>query len=174
MRQLRIVGEDTDLTIDVSDRRWMNADGHQNFPDGEVYTSPIEAATRGHIAFSLDAPYNGNDVTGVRLWFEQGKVVREEATKGHRFLSQMLDMDEGARYLGEVAFGMNEEIRTGTRDTLFDEKIGGTCHVALGMAFPEAGGSNRSGLHWDMVCDLRSGGEVHADGEVIYRDGRFL
>ncbi len=86
----------------------------------------------------------------------------------------MLDMDEGARYLGEVAFGMNDEIRTGTRDTLFDEKIGGTCHVALGMAFPEAGGSNRSGLHWDMVCDLRAGGEVHADGEIIYRDGQFL
>jgi aminopeptidase len=174
VRELRILGEDTDLTLDVSGRRWMNADGHQNFPDGEVFTSPVEAATRGHIAFSLDAPYNGNDVAGVRLWFEAGKVVREEATKGARFLSRMLDMDAGARYLGEVAFGMNDEIRAGTRDTLFDEKIGGTCHVALGMAFPEAGGSNRSGLHWDMVCDLRSGGEVHADGELIYRDGRFL
>ena len=91
----------------------MNADGHQNFPDGEVFTSPVEVATHGHIAFSLDAPYNGNDVAGVRLWFEQGKVVREEATKGERFLSQMLDMDEGARYLGEVAFGLNDEIQHG-------------------------------------------------------------
>jgi len=174
VRELRILGADTDLTMDVSGRRWMNADGHQNFPDGEVFTSPVEVATRGHIAFSLDAPYNGNDVAGVRLWFEQGKVVREEATKGGPFLSQMLDMDAGARYLGEVAFGLNDEIRTGTRDTLFDEKIGGTCHVALGMGFPEAGGNNSSGLHWDMVCDLRAGGEVHADGDVIYRDGRFL
>jgi aminopeptidase len=174
VRELRILGEDTDLTIDVSGRLWMNADGHQNFPDGEVFTSPVEVATHGHIAFSLDAPYNGNDVAGVRLWFEKGKVVREEATKGERYLSQMLDMDEGARYLGEVAFGLNDEIQSGTRDTLFDEKIGGTCHVALGMAFPEAGGSNLSGLHWDMVCDLRSGGEVHADGDVIFRDGRFL
>ncbi len=174
VRELRILGEDTDLTIDVSGRLWMNADGHQNFPDGEVFTSPVEVATHGHIAFSLDAPYHGNDVAGVRLWFEDGKVVREEATKGERYLSQMLDMDEGARYLGEVAFGMNDEIQSGTRDTLFDEKIGGTCHVALGMAFPEAGGRNLSGLHWDMVCDLRSGGEVHADGAVIYRDGRFL
>jgi aminopeptidase len=174
VRELRILGEDTDLTIDVSGRLWMNADGHQNFPDGEVFTSPVEVATHGHIAFSLDAPYHGNDVTGVRLWFENGKVVREEATKGERYLSQMLDMDEGARYLGEVAFGMNDEIQSGTRDTLFDEKIGGTCHVALGMAFPEAGGRNLSGLHWDMVCDLRSGGEVHGDGAVIYRDGRFL
>jgi aminopeptidase len=110
----------------------------------------------------------------VRLWFEGGRVVREEATKGGRFLTQMLDMDQGARYLGEAAFGMNEEIRQGTRDTLFDEKIGGTCHVALGMGFPECGGNNSSGLHWDMVCDLRSGGEVYADGEVIYRDGQFL
>jgi aminopeptidase len=174
VRQLRIVGEDTDLRLDVSGRKWMNADGRQNFPDGEVFTSPIEGATEGHIAFSLDAPYNGNDVAGVRLWFEGGKVVREEATKGGRFLTQMLDMDQGARYLGEAAFGMNEEIRQGTHDTLFDEKIGGTCHVALGMGFPECGGHNSSGLHWDMVCDLRSGGEVHADGEVIYRDGQFL
>ncbi len=174
VRELRILGADTDLTLDVSGRRWMNADGHQNFPDGEVYTSPVETATRGHISFSLDAPYNGNDVAGVRLWFEDGRVVRAEASKGAGFLSRMLDMDEGARYLGEVAFGLNDEIRTGTRDTLFDEKIGGTCHVALGMAFPEAGGNNRSGLHWDMVCDLRSGGEVHADGEPIYRDGAFL
>jgi aminopeptidase len=172
--ELRILGVDTDLTLDVSGRTWVNADGHQNFPDGEVFTSPVETATRGHITFSLDAPYNGNDVAGVRLWFEQGRVVREEAVKGGPFLSQMLDMDEGARYLGEVAFGMNDEIRTGTRDTLFDEKIGGTCHVALGMAFPEAGGNNSSGLHWDMVCDLRSGGEVRGDGDVIYRDGRFL
>jgi aminopeptidase len=160
VRELRILGEDTDLTIDVSGRLWMNADGHQNFPDGEVFTSPVEVATHGHIAFSLDAPYHGNDVAGVRLWFEDGKVVREEATKGERYLSQMLDMDEGARYLGEVAFGMNDEIQSGTRDTLFDEKIGGTCHVALGMAFPEAGGRNLSGLH--------------SDGTVIYRDGRFL
>ncbi len=174
VRELRILGEDTDLTIDVSGRLWMNADGHQNFPDGEVFTSPVEVKTHGHIAFSLDAPYNGNDVAGVRLWFEEGKVVREQATKGERYLSQMLDMDEGSRYLGEVAFGLNDEIQSGTRDTLFDEKIGGTCHVALGMAFPEAGGNNRSGLHWDMVCDLRSGGEVHGDGDVIYRDGRFL
>jgi len=172
--ELRILGEDTDLTLDVSGRTWVNADGHQNFPDGEVFTSPVETATRGHISFSLDAPYNGNDVAGVRLWFEQGRVVREEAVKGGPFLSQMLDMDAGARYLGEVAFGMNDDIRAGTRDTLFDEKIGGTCHVALGMAFPEAGGSNLSGLHWDMVCDLRTGGEVRGDGDVIYRDGRFL
>ncbi len=172
--ELRIVAEDTDLTVDVSASTWLNADGHENFPDGEVYTSPDANATRGHISFSFDSTYHGNDVAGVRLWFEEGRVVREEASRGAPFLTGMLDMDDGARRLGEVAFGLNDEIQRGTRNTAFDEKIGGTCHVALGMAFPEAGGSNHSGLHWDLVCDLRRGGEVYGDGELIARDGRFL
>jgi aminopeptidase len=171
---IRIVAEDTDLTVDVSGRQWRNADGRENFPDGEVYTSPREEATRGHISFSFDCPYDGHEVGGVRLWFEDGRVVREEASRGLPFLRAMLDMDEGARRLGEVAFGLNEEIQVATGSIAFDEKIGGTCHVALGMAFPEAGGTNESGLHWDMVCDLRSGGEVYGDGELIARDGTFL
>ncbi|MGN6380739.1 MAG: aminopeptidase [Gaiellales bacterium] len=174
VRELRMVAEDTDLTVEVGGRTWLNADGHENFPDGEVYTSPVETATRGHVSFSFDATYNGRDVGGVRLWFEDGKVVREEASRGADYLRDLLDQDAGARQLGEVAFGMNDEIQSQTRDTLFDEKIGGTFHVALGMAFPEAGGSNSSGLHWDMVCDLRQGGEVYGDGELLARDGRFL
>jgi aminopeptidase len=172
--ELRIVAEDTDLRVRVDGRVWQNADGRLNFPDGEVYTSPLEAHTEGHISFDFDAPYNGRDVRGVRLWFEHGRVVREEAAQGGEHLTALLDQDAGARLLGEVAFGMNDEIQVGTRDTLFDEKIGGTCHVALGMAFPECGGSNASGLHWDLVCDLRRGGEVYGDGELIARDGRFL
>jgi aminopeptidase len=174
VRELRIVAEDTDITIGVDGREWANADGHKNFPDGEVYTSPVETATHGEIAFTFDATYLGNDVGGVRLRFEEGRVVAHEARKNAGFLGEMLDMDAGARFLGEIAFGMNDEIQVGTRDTLFDEKIGGTCHMALGMAFPECGGVNRSGLHWDMVCDLRSGGEVYADGDLVARDGRFL
>jgi len=172
--ELRIVAEDTDLTVDVAGRTWLNADGHENFPDGEVYTSPRHEHTRGHIAFSFDATYHGHEFAGVRLWFEDGRVVRHEATRGEAFLAQMLDMDEGARKLGEVAFGMNDEIQTGVKNVAFDEKIGGTCHLALGAAFPEAGGTNRSSLHWDIVRDLRSGGEVYADGELISKDGRFL
>jgi aminopeptidase len=174
VRELRIVAEDTDLVLDVGDRTWLNADGRENFPDGEIYTSPVETATRGHIAFSFDATYLGRDVGGVRLWFEDGRVVREEAARGQEYLHRLLDQDEGARYLGEVAFGLNDEIQVATRDTLFDEKMGGTCHVALGMAFPEAGGRNTSGLHWDIVRDLRSGGEVYGDGELLARDGAFL
>jgi aminopeptidase len=172
--QIRIVAAGTDLEVHARGRPWLNADGRQNFPDGEVYTSPDHTKTRGHVSFDFDAAYNGREVSGVKLWFEDGRVVREEAARGGDFLSQMLDQDEGARYLGEVAFGLNEEIQRGTKDTLFDEKIGGTFHLALGMAFPEAGGTNVSGLHWDLVCDLREGGEVYGDGELIARDGRFL
>jgi aminopeptidase len=139
-----------------------------------VYTSPLHDRTRGHISFSFDATYNGREFGGVRLWFEDGRVVRHEASRGEEFLSGMLDMDEGARYLGEVAFGMNDEIQRATRNIAFDEKIGGTAHVALGAAFPEAGGTNRSSLHWDIVRDLRSGGEVYGDGQLIARDGAFL
>ena len=174
VHELRIVAEDTDLTLEVGGRIWLNADGRENFPDGEIYTSPVETATRGHIAFSFDATYLGRDIAGVRLWFEDGRVVREEAARGQEYLHRLLDQDEGARYLGEVAFGLNDEIQAATRDTLFDEKIGGTCHVALGMAFPEAGGQNTSGLHWDIVRDLRAGGEVYGDGELLARDGAFL
>ena len=172
--ELRIVAEDTDLRLRVGGRTWQNADGRANFPDGEVFTSPVQSATEGHIRFSFDASYNGRDVRGVRLWFEHGRVVREQAEIGAEHLTALLDQDAGARLLGEVAFGLNEEIQRPTRDTLFDEKIGGTCHVALGMAFPECGGDNVSGLHWDMVCDLRSGGEVYGDGELLARDGKFL
>jgi aminopeptidase len=172
--ELRIVAADTDLVVDVAGRTWLNADGRENFPDGEVYTSPRHELTRGHISFSFDATYNGREFGGVRLWFEEGRVVRHEASRGREFLEGMLDMDDGSRYLGEVAFGMNDEIQQSTRNVAFDEKIGGTAHVALGASFPEAGGTNRSGLHWDIVCDLRSGGEVYGDGELIARDGRFL
>ena len=172
--ELRIVAADTDLLVDVAGRTWLNADGRENFPDGEVYTSPRHELTRGHISFSFDATYNGREFGGVRLWFEDGRVVRHEAGRGREFLEGMLDMDDGSRYLGEVAFGMNDEIQRSTRNVAFDEKIGGTAHVALGASFPEAGGTNRSGLHWDIVCDLRSGGEVYGDGELIARDGRFL
>lgn len=172
--ELRIVAQDTDLRVRVDGRTWQNADGRSNFPDGEVYTSPLQTETEGHISFSFDATYNGREVSGVRLWFEHGRVVREQAERGGAHLTALLDQDAGARMLGEFAFGLNEEIQRPTRDTLFDEKIGGTCHVALGMAFPECGGDNVSGLHWDLVCDLRSGGEVYGDGELILRDGSFL
>ncbi len=173
-RELRIVGPDTDLRLSVEGRRWQAADGHYNMPDGEVYTSPVETVTEGEIRFSFPALFHGREVEGIRLRFEGGAVVEAEATRGGEFLDALLDVDEGARRLGEVAFGLNYEIDRFTNNTLFDEKIGGTMHVALGSAFEELGGKNTSALHWDLVCDLRDDGEVYADGDLVWQAGRFL
>jgi aminopeptidase len=173
-RELRIAGPGTDLRLLVEGRRWQSADGRYNMPDGEVYTSPVETATEGEIAFSYPALSHGHEVEGIRLRFERGVVVEAEAARGGEYLQSLLDVDEGARRLGEVAFGLNYEIERFTNNTLFDEKIGGTMHVALGSAFEELGGRNRSALHWDLVCDLRAEGEVYTDGELVWQGGRFL
>jgi aminopeptidase len=174
VRELRIVGPDTDLVVGVDGRKWIAADGRYNMPDGEVFTSPVETDTQGTIRYTFPAIYHGREVEDIRLRFEDGRVVAAEAARGDDYLRSLLDMDEGARVLGEVAFGLNYEIDRFTRNILFDEKIGGTMHFALGSAFPQAGGTNTSGLHWDMICDLRADGEVYADGELIWKAGRFL
>jgi aminopeptidase len=173
-RELRIVGPDTDLRVGVEGRSWLAADGRLNMPDGEIFTSPIETETDGEIRFSFPAIFHGRGVEDVRLRFEGGRVVHSEARTGADYLQSLLDMDEGARILGEVAFGLNYEIDRFTRDILFDEKIGGTMHLALGSSFKKLGGRNESGLHWDMICDLRTDGEVYADGELVWKAGRFL
>jgi aminopeptidase len=173
-RELRIVGPDTDLRLAVAGRTWLAADGRYNMPDGEVFTSPIETETEGEIRYTFPALYHGREVVDVRLRFEAGRVVRAQASRGNDYLQSLLEMDAGARVLGEVAFGLNYEIDRFTRNILFDEKIGGTMHLALGSGFPQAGGQNTSGLHWDMICDLRDEGEVYADGELIWKAGRFL
>jgi aminopeptidase len=172
--ELRLSGPQVDLVIRVGGRRWKNAAGEHNFPDGEVFTAPLETATRGRVTFSFPALYGGREVEGITLTFAEGRVVEATAAKGADLLQAMLDLDAGARVLGEFAFGTNYGIARFTRNILFDEKIGGTVHLALGAAYPETGGTNRSGLHWDMICDLRSDSEVRADGEVIYRNGKFL
>jgi aminopeptidase len=174
VRELRVVGPDTDLHLVVEGRTWEAADGRHNMPDGEVYTSPVETETEGEIRFSFPAIFQGREVDDIRLRFEGGVVVGAEAARGSEFLDAVLGLDEGARRLGEVAFGMNYEIDRFTKNILFDEKIGGTMHVALGSAFKELGGVNDSALHWDLVCDLRAEGEVYADGELVWRAGRFV
>jgi aminopeptidase len=173
-REVRILGAGTDLTLGVEGRRWQAADGRYNMPDGEVYTSPVETATEGEISFAFPALYHGREVSDIHLRFEGGEVVQAEAGRGGEYLDALLSMDEGAKRLGEVAFGLNYEIERFTHNTLFDEKIGGTMHVALGSSFDDLGGQNASGLHWDLVCDLREDGEVYADGELIWRAGHFL
>jgi aminopeptidase len=174
VRELRVLGPDTDLHISVEGRSWLAADGKLNMPDGEIFTSPVETETRGEIRFSFPAIFHGRGVEDVRLRFEGGRVVHAEAASGGDYLHSLLDMDEGSRVLGEIAFGLNYEIDRFTRDILFDEKIGGTMHLALGSSFKGLGGRNDSGLHWDMICDLRAEGEVYADGELIWKAGRFL
>ena len=172
--ELRIAADGTDLTVAVEGRRWIACDGKENFPDGEVFTGPVETRVDGEISFTFPAAFGGRVVEGVRLRFEGGEVVDASASRGQDFLDEMLAIDPGARRLGEFSFGMNDAIREFTRNTLFDEKIGGTVHLALGKAYPETGSRNQSALHWDLVCDLRSRSEVYADGELAYRDGRFL
>jgi aminopeptidase len=173
-KEFRVVGPDTDLRFNVEGRSWLAADGKLNMPDGEIFTSPVETGTEGEIRFSFPAIFHGRGVEDVRLRFEGGRVVQSEANAGDEYLRSLLDMDEGARILGEVAFGLNYEIDRFSRDVLFDEKIGGTMHVALGSSFKKLGGRNESGLHWDMICDLRADGEVYADGELVWKAGHFL
>jgi aminopeptidase len=174
-REVRFVTpQGTDLTVGVSGRRWINCDGHENFPDGEVFTGPIEDATEGTVVYSFPAVHAGREVDGIRLRFAAGRVVDAQAAKGEEFLISMLDQDAGARVLGEIAFGTNYSVQQYTRNTLFDEKIGGTFHAAVGSAYPETGGTNDSGLHWDMVCDLRQGGQVFVDGQLVSENGRFI
>jgi aminopeptidase len=173
-KEIRIVAPDTDLRYNVKGRKWINCDGKNNFPDGEVFTAPIEDSATGHIRFTFPAVYRGREVEDVRIEYKNGKAVKATASKGEKYLNAMLDMDKGARFLGEVAIGTNFGIKEFTKNTLFDEKIGGTIHMALGMSYPESGGKNKSGLHWDMVCDLRKKGEMYADGQLFFKNGKFL
>lgn len=172
-KTVRIVAPETDLTLSVRGRKWENCDGAENMPDGEVFTAPVENAVDGAVCFSFPACHDGREVEGVRLVFKKGKVVAATAEKNQAYLYKMLDMDEGSRRLGELAFGLNYDIKRFTKEILFDEKIGGTVHMALGAAYPETGGRNKSSLHWDMICDLRRSGEVHVDGRLAFKNGKW-
>ena len=171
---IRLVAPDTDLTFKVGGRKWINCDGNNNFPDGEVFTAPIENSANGHIRFTFPAVYGGREVTDVRIEMKNGKVVKATAVQGEDFMNAMLDMDKGSRYLGEVAIGTNFGIKNFTRNILYDEKIGGTFHMAMGDSYPESGGKNKSALHWDMICDLRKKGAMYADGQLFFKNGKFL
>jgi aminopeptidase len=173
-KRVRVEGPDTDLTLNVAGRRWINCSGQANMPDGEVFTGPVEDSAQGTVRFTYPAIYGGREVTDVRLTFRDGRVVDAKAEKGGDFLKAMIETDEGARRIGEFAMGTNYGIQRFTKDILFDEKIGGTIHLALGHSLAESGGVNESGIHWDMICDLKKGGRMWADGEKFYEDGKFL
>lgn len=173
-KHLEFKSKDTYLTLDVTGRKWVNCDGLENFPDGEIFTSPIENSVNGHVRFTYPAVHMGNEVEDIVLIFKDGKVVNATAKKGEEFLKKMLATDEGASMVGEIAIGTNYNITKFTKNILFDEKIGGTIHLAVGASLPEAGGLNQSAIHWDMICDMKDGGEIYADGELIYKDGKFV
>jgi len=168
----------TDLRVSCEGMTWINCFGDCNFPDGEVFTGPnlnaADGGVNGRVRYTYPAVYRGREVEDVELVFEGGRVVEARASKNEDYLIEMLDQDEGARSVGEVALGTNYNIQQFTKSTLFDEKIGGTFHIAVGAGYPETGNANESALHWDMVCDLRHGGTVTVDGEVISRDGQFV
>ena len=168
-----VAANGTDIRMSVAGHKWINCDGHENFPDGEVFTGPVIDSVNGQINFSFPAVHHGRECDGVKLTFKNGKVVDASASKGQDFLYSMLDMDGGARFLGECAIGTNYSITQYSRNTLFDEKIGGTVHFALGAGDPETGNKNESGLHWDMVVDLRSGGFIEIDGVKFNENGTF-
>ena len=172
--EVHIEGPGTDLTLEVGGRTFIPADGKENFPDGEIFTGPLEDKTRGHVTFSYPAIYGGQSVEGVRLEFAEGRVVEARAAKNELFLREMLDTDPGARVLGELGIGTNYGIAGFTGEILLDEKIGGTVHLALGASYPESGGVNESAVHWDMVCDLRDGGRVTVEGDALMEDGQLL
>lgn len=171
--EIRMVGEDTDLTFSVRGRKWENSDGKRNMPSGEVFTAPIENSAYGTIRFTYPGIYSGREVEDIRLTFKDGKVVKASAAKGEDLLRQILKIN-GANRVGEAAIGTNYDITRFTKNMLFDEKIGGTIHVALGNSYPETGGLNKSAIHWDILKDMMKGGEIYADGEPFYKDGKFL
>ncbi len=171
---IRVIAEDTDLTLRVGGRKWINSCGTTNFPSGEVYTGPIEDSLNGCIRFTYPAIKSSKLVEDVSLTFENGRVVKASAKAGADVLQAAINLDAGSRYAGEFAIGTNYGIQRFTKNILLDEKIGGTIHIALGSAYPATGSKNRSSLHWDMICDMRKGGEIYADGELFYKDGKVI
>ena len=169
--RVELKGENIDLTLSVRGRTFERSDGKYNFPDGEIFTSPVEDSANGWVRFKYPAIYQGQEVTDIELWFEDGRVIKERAAKNQEFLTSLLDLDPGARALGEWGIGTNYGIQRFSKHMLFDEKIGGTIHFAVGAGFPECGGRNESGLHWDMLCDMADS-EIVVGGDLFYRNGR--
>lgn len=173
-KEVRIVGPETDLTLGIEGRIWETAAGTHNMPDGEIFTAPIEDAVNGCVTYEFPAVYQGREVRDIRLNFVDGTIVEATASKGQEFLTTILDTDEGARRLGEIGIGTNFGIQRHTRNILFDEKMGGTVHLAVGRAYEFTGGRNKSAVHWDMIKDLRTNGALYLDGALIQENGKFL
>lgn len=171
---VEVKSPDCEMSFSIKDRIFKSAYGENNMPDGEVFTGPVESSVEGRVRFSFPAVYQGNEVDGVELVFKEGKVVEATAERNQEFLDAKLNTDEGARYLGEFAIGLNYGVKKFSKNILFDEKFGGTIHMALGAGYLEVGSKNESAIHWDMVCDMRADAEIRVDGEVFYKDGKVV
>ncbi len=172
-KDVRVKGEHIDLSLSIADRIFVNGDGRNNMPCGEIFTGPVEQSVNGWVRYSYPAIHRGREVDGIELKFEDGKVVEASATKNEAYLQEVLNTDAGARFLGEFAIGTNNGIQQFTKSILFDEKIGGTIHMAVGAAYPQTGSKNVSSVHWDMICDMRNGGQIYVDDELFYDSGKF-
>lgn len=170
---VRYLGDGIDIRFSTKGRRWINSDGQTNMPSGEVYTSPVEDSVNGVVHFNYPCVYMGNEVEGVTLWVKDGYITKWEAKRGKDFLDRIFQID-GARRFGEAAVGTNYNINRFTKNILFDEKIGGSIHMAVGQSYLQTGGKNESTVHWDMIADMTRGGEIYADDELIYQNGLFL
>ncbi|HSB01130.1 MAG TPA: aminopeptidase [Anaerolineales bacterium] len=172
--QVVLRGPNVDLTLSILSRKFMNSIGLFNMPDGEIFTGPVEDSVNGWVKFTYPAIYDGVAVEGAELTFDRGRVNQAKADKNQDYLIKMLESDAGSRYLGEFAIGTNADINKFTGHILFDEKIGGTFHMALGAGYPETGSHNKSAIHWDMICDMRTDSEILVDGELFYKNGKFV
>ncbi len=173
-KQVRVEGENIDLKLSIDGRVFKNAGGKENMPDGEIFTGPVEDSANGWVRFTYPAYYLGNEVKGVRLEFRDGLIVKATSETNEGFLNSTLDTDAGSRRLGEFAIGTNRDIQEFTGTILFDEKIGGTIHLAAGQGYGETGSVNRSLVHWDMICEMRTGGRITVDGQLLYENGDFV
>jgi aminopeptidase len=173
-KRVEVKGPNVDLQLSIEGRTFINSDGKNNMPSGEIFTGPVENSVNGWVRFTYPAVHEGREVSDVRLEFQDGRVVKASAAKNEAMLIEMLDIDTGARYVGEWAIGTNRLINRFIKNILFDEKIGGTFHLALGRGYPQTGSQNKSAIHWDMICDMRDGGEIIVDGELFYRSGEIL
>lgn len=174
VKNIHIKGDKTDLKLNVEGRIWENCCGYRNMPDGEVFTSPVENSAEGTMFFDIPTTFNGVEAKNVFLRFEKGVIVEAKAEKGQDFLHKMIAIDDGAKFVGEIAFGLNDNIQKPTKNILFDEKIGKSMHLAIGASYPDVGGKNKSALHWDLIKDMKNGGTVEADGKLVYKNGKHL
>jgi len=171
--EVSVKSPNVDLTLSIEGRTFINSDGKNNMPSGEVFTGPVEDSANGWVEFTYPAISDGREVSGVRLEFKEGKVVQASAKKNEAYLLSQLDTDEGSRYLGEFAIGTNYGIQQFTKSILYDEKIGGSFHMAVGAGYPETGSKNKSSIHWDFICDIKEDSEIRVDDELLYKDGKF-